>query len=113
LEFRRVLFRSSLSDAAGKYRAPQGMGGSLHHGSRRREMVGKAVVDEVAAPEARGVECPCERPVVAAVAFRLVDRTGRREHACRLSPVNCRKTTEHALLDAHSLGIRSGPLRQL
>ena len=54
---------------------------ALHHLAGGREVVGEAVVDDVAGPEAGGVEGAGEAPVVGPRPFRVVDRPGRGEDA--------------------------------
>src|SRR5690606_12635318 len=80
------------------------MGSSFHHGASRREMIGKAVVDQVAFTKAGSVQGTRESPVVFAAALRLVDGTGRREDPCNLVPADSRVPPKHALLYRKSRG---------
>src|SRR5690606_8909686 len=91
----------------------QGMGSSFHHRASRREMIGKAVVDQVAFTKAGSVQGARESPVVFAAAFRLVDWAGRREDPCNLAPADSRVPPKHALLYRKCCGPRGLARRKL
>ena len=75
-----------LAGAAGKHRAAQRMRAGFEHRTRRREVIGKAVVDEIARAESRGEQRPRQAPVIGTRALGLVNRPGRREHAAAIGP---------------------------
>jgi hypothetical protein len=62
-------------------RAAEGARAALQHHPRGREVVGKAVVQQLAGAEPRGEQRAGEAPVVGGVGLRLVDRAGRGEDA--------------------------------
>ena len=61
-----------LTGAAGKDGAAHGVRGGFHHGAGRREVIGKAVVGQLAGAAGR-VQRAGEAPVVGARAFRFID----------------------------------------
>src|SRR5438093_606853 len=83
-----------LSDAAREYRAAQCMRAGFDHRSRGREVIGKAVVNEISAPKSGSVQRAGEPPIIGRAPFRLVDRTGRTKSAPRVAPSRCGKSAE-------------------
>src|SRR5205814_684590 len=63
-----------------------------------REMVRKAVVDEIAAAKAGGEERAHHPPVIRRGALGLADPPGRDEHAPRFAPARCREAAERAVV---------------
>jgi hypothetical protein len=76
-------------------------------------MIREAVVDEIAAAKARGEQRPRKPPVVGAATLRLVDRTGRGEHARRLTPPRRSKAAEGAIVFLELVQRRLARHRQL
>ena len=73
-----------LPRAAREYRAAECMRAAFEHRARGREVVGKAIVHEVAGAKAGGEQRAREPPVIRRGAFRLVDRArARRTRAAR------------------------------
>ena len=65
--------------------ATQSPGARVDHDPRRREVVGKRVVDELAPAKPGGVERAAEARVVGPMTFELIDRPRRREDMHGLS----------------------------
>ena len=68
---------------AGNTVQPERVRAGLEHRARRREVIGEAVVHEIARAKPRREQRAREPPVVGRGAFRLVDRPRRGEHARR------------------------------
>ena len=77
----RVHLHLGLAGAAGNHRAAERVRAGLDHRAGRREVVGEAVVHEIAGAKAGGEERARDAPVVAPRALRVVDRAGRGEDA--------------------------------
>ena len=74
-----------LPGAGRKHGAAERVRARFQHRSRRREVVRKTVVDEIAAAKPGREQRSREAPIIGPAALRLVDRTGRGEHAQRIA----------------------------
>src|SRR5690606_4042942 len=83
-----------LSHAARKHRTTQRMRRSLHHRASRREMVRKAVINQLARAESGRVQRAGEAPIIFALAFGFVDGTGRSEYTGGVAPAYGRKAAK-------------------
>src|SRR3546814_12914398 len=75
----RIDLRIGLPDTGGENRAAERPRTGVEHRARRGEVVGEAVVQQVAAPEAGGEQGAPGAPPVLAAALRIGDRTRREE----------------------------------
>src|SRR5437762_3596130 len=97
----------SLADAAGKHRAAERVRAGFHHRARWREVIGEAIVDEIAATKSRGVQRTREPPVIGRAAFGLANRTGRCEDTARIAPTRRGESAERTIrfLQLEQLGL--------
>jgi hypothetical protein len=72
-----------VADAGRDHRAAQRARAAVEDPAARRQVVGEAVVDQVAGTETRGMERALGAPETAARRLQLVDRAGRGEEARR------------------------------
>ena len=90
----RVHLLLGLPGAAGEHGAAQCQRTGFEHRARRREVIRKAIVDEIAGTKARREQRAREPPVIGTAPLRLVDRPGRREHARRLTAAQRSESSE-------------------
>jgi hypothetical protein len=79
----RLQLQLGVADAAGEDGAAECQRARLHHQAARRQVVGKAVVRQVAIAQAGGEHCARQAPVVARVGLGFVDRPRRLIDALR------------------------------
>ena len=73
----RLYLLLGLTDTTGKYRTTQFPSATFHQESPRREMVGKAVVDQLAGTNTRRIEHARQPPGIGRHALQLVNRPRR------------------------------------